>query len=159
MLVKIDIKDRTIYVDKEEGDPPLPYFMDLMTLDEWADVVNAINESKGWNVERSASEWAALAHSEVSEFYEEFRNGHYAQEIYGVIPIYNGEKTIQQTENQDITLCPVGTKPEGQAIEMADLLIRTLHWFAQNSMSVEKAIALKMRYNTTRPYRHGNKKA
>jgi hypothetical protein len=116
---------------------------DTVTLDEWAEIINQNNENLGWNVKRSEAEWAALAHTEISEYYEEFRNGHEARDIY-----YN--QVDKDSKNN---------KPEGQAIEMADLLIRTLHWFAQNGMSPSYCVALKMQYNTTRPFRHGEKKA
>lgn len=111
--------------------------VDTMSLDDWAQAIDANNKAKGWNDDRDPAEWAALAHSEISEFYEEHRNGYSPTEIY----------------------FSDGNKPEGQAIEMADVLIRTLHWFARHNLNPNRLIALKMQYNTTRPFRHGDKRA
>lgn len=103
------------------------------TLDDWRDKIGEWAESKGWNAQpRSEGEWAALAHSEISEAFEEFRKGHG--------PNDRG-------------------KPEGMAMEYADCLIRILHWFSFHGISPSEMIYLKMRYNETRPYRHGGKQA
>jgi hypothetical protein len=116
----------------------LPKPIGLMTLDDWADVINVWAESKGWNTdERDFSEWTALFHTELSEAYEEFRDNHGLTEIY-----YN--------ENNP--------KPEGIPIELADLFIRLLHFFGRVGISPNIAIAIKMNYNATRPFRHGGKK-
>lgn len=122
-----------------------------MTLNDYANEINQINEEKGWNEpDRTPDRWAALAHTEISEYYEEYRNGHGPYDIYcvdaGRIRPFN---EIGHT----------GLKPEGQAIEMADLLIRTLHWFAQHNLDPDVIMRVKLDYNKTRPYRHGGKKA
>lgn len=107
------------------------------TVHELMDLIDWINEEKGWNNSyRDANEWAALFHTEISEYYEEFRSGHEPDEVY----------------------FSNGGKPEGQAVELADELIRIFHWFARHRLSPVTYIFLKERYNMTRPYRHGGKR-
>lgn len=106
------------------------------TVQDWQDYIDQICEDKGWNEgERSPAEWAALLHTEASEFYEEYRNGHLPDEIY----------------------LSEGGKPEGQAVELADAAIRIFHWFARHNISLQETLKLKTDYNLTRPYRHGGK--
>lgn len=115
-----------------------------MTMQEWAENILTWAEEKGWNEinkTRSQGEWAALAHSEITEAFEEYRNGHDPREIY-----YSIDK-----QGRD--------KPEGMAVEYADLLIRVLHWFAWHGLNPDALVDLKMRYNQGRPYQHGGKLA
>lgn len=48
-------------------------------------------------------------------------------------------------------------KPEGIPSEMADIIIRVLDICAFNGIDIAQAIADKMAFNDTRPYRHGKK--
>lgn len=48
-------------------------------------------------------------------------------------------------------------KPEGFPIELADCIIRVLDTAEFLGIDIESAIEVKMEYNKTRPYRHGNK--
>lgn len=107
---------------------------DDYTPDEWADFINRWAEIKGWNQPRSEAEWAALAHTEISEAFECYRNG---------------ELLVHIKEG----------KPEGTAVEYADALIRIFHWFAQHGVSPQQVLTTKMLYNLDRPFRHGDKKA
>ena len=50
-------------------------------------------------------------------------------------------------------------KPEGEAVELADCVIRIMEHFATNGWSLAEVIERKMAYNETRPYRHGGKSA
>lgn len=118
------------------------YALDLLntySVDDFAEIINSINELKGWNTERSMDEWIALFHTELSEAYEEYRNHRGSTEIY-----YNEDNP---------------TKPEGIPIELADCVIRIMHYFARHNISLREALILKLSYNVTRPYRHGGKKA
>ena len=93
-------------------------------------------EKKGWNENLVLGNMLVNVHGEVSEAWEEIRNGHAVTEVY-----------------------EVHGKPEGFPIEMADTIIRILHICANYKIDIEGAIEAKMRYNETRPYRHGGKVA
>lgn len=132
--------------DKQQADVVLELqreidLLNLEVLNEIAFVIDRICEAKGWNdEERSEAEWAALAHTEISEAFEEYRKG--TMKLYFEPDPHS-----------------MRGKPEGMAIEYADALIRILHWFHQHNISAATAMRLKMEYNTLRPYRHGGKKA
>lgn len=96
-----------------------------------------VNDSKGWNDgldQRTEGDWAALAHSEISEAFEEFRNG---------------KPLVYLGDDQ---------KPEGAAVEYIDCIYRILHWFAWHKIDPDEVFAMKLAYNKTRPYRHGGKR-
>lgn len=94
---------------------------------------------KGWFDEGELSpsqiaEKLCLVHSEVSEALEDVRRG-----------------------NMELHFEEDG-KPVGYPSEIADILIRVLDLAVHMKVDLEKAMATKMCYNTTRPYKHGNKK-
>jgi hypothetical protein len=108
-----------------------------------ADLQREIEEwgkEKGWADNRTFSDYIALFHDEISEAFEEWRNGREETEIYFV-------------QDEDKRL-----KPEGVPIELADEVIRILHWFARKGLDLETAIEIKQQYNRGRPYRHGGKR-
>lgn len=104
---------------------------------------NKTATDKGWWYEddehpaRTFGDMCALFTSEVSEAFEEFRNGHAIQDIY------------QNRDHPD--------KPEGVPVELADVIIRIVDFCEQYYIPLEKALLLKMEYNDTRPHRHGGK--
>jgi NTP pyrophosphatase (non-canonical NTP hydrolase) len=49
-------------------------------------------------------------------------------------------------------------KPCGVPSEMADVIIRVLHFCGKHGIDIEKAVKEKMEYNESRPFRHGGKK-
>ena len=109
------------------------------TLNEWASEILAWAEEKGWNEdERSAGDWIALAHSELSEAFEAFRDC--------------GEmETIWYRDSDD--------KPEGYVFELIDTMIRILHNLAVLDVDVDILMEEKMAFNKTREHRHGGKHA
>jgi len=99
----------------------------------------ATSKSKGWwDTERNFPEQLMLMVSELSETLEEYRKLGLKNFIY-----YK----------------EASEKPEGIAIEIADLLIRVADTCEAYNIPIEEALQLKLAYNKTRPYRHGNKLA
>ena len=110
-----------------------------MTINELGKVSAEIEKEKGWlEEERSPLEIAALVHSEISEFVEDYRD---AKSYVG-----------------GWELSPLTKKPQGPATEMADAIIRILGYCHRQGWDMDAVIAAKTAFNRTRPYRHGNKK-
>lgn len=57
---------------------------------------------------------------------------------------------------QALTVLP-GAKPEGEAVELADAVIRIADWFGRHGWDMEAVVKAKMDYNLSRGYRHGGK--
>jgi hypothetical protein len=105
------------------------------TLNELADEIMINNESKGWNEDFVLSNAICNAHTEISEAWEHIRNGHSPTDIWF----------------ED------GGKPDGFSVELIDEIIRCLHILKMLNIDPQQVMKLKMDYNKTRPYRHGNK--
>lgn len=89
----------------------------------------------GWHdKDRSFGDVISLIHSELSEALEDYRDGKSINEVY-----WEGEK------------------PCGIPVELADVLIRIFDFCGQNGINIQSALEKKMKYNKTRPYRHGGK--
>lgn len=81
----------------------------------------------------------ALIHSEVSEALEDIRDGK---------PL-----NVMHYERKE----PLN-KPCGVPSEMADIIIRVLHFSAKHGIDIGQAVKEKMAYNDSRPFKHGGKK-
>ena len=89
---------------------------------------------KGFHdVEKTFGDTIALIHTEVSEAYEAYR-----QSLPPVI-VKDG-------------------KPEGWAVELADVVIRIADAFGLHNLNLEEILISKMEYNKTRPHMHGGKR-
>lgn len=106
-----------------------------MTIDELLQESWDVEKAAGWHDnDRSVGDDIALIHSEVSEALEAYRDGMALNAIFHM----NG-------------------KPEGVAVELADVLIRIAGFCKRHGVPLEEAIRVKHAYNRTRPYRHGGK--
>lgn len=83
-----------------------------------------------------ATEMIALMHSELSEGLEDLRAGH----------------AITETWYEDREPLP---KPCGVASEVADVIIRALHFCGRFDIDIAHAVQEKMRFNESRPHKHG----
>lgn len=102
--------------------------------------------------QRNFGEVIALINSEAAEAFEEYRNGDDQTKIY-----YSYASDSPKQESPDgITVLG---KPEGIASELADIFIRTLDYVGAYNVPLAEALIQKHKYNLSRPYRHGNKKA
>mgnify|MGYP000963931873 CR=1 FL=1 len=139
------------------------------TINEVAKAVHANAKAHGWweGGERNFGELIALCHSELSEAFEEYRNGHEPTETY-----YSCHASIEQPlDSVQYKGCPTLPekcnngcaghygKMEGIPSELADVVIRVMDMCEHYGIDLEAAIAEKHAYNLTRPYRHGGKKA
>lgn len=105
---------------------------------------------KGWYPKegRNIGELIALIHSELSEALEHARNkDHKLNEI--LYSDLNGVLSKKKTDTY--------TKPDGFAIEIADVIIRIADMCGYLDIDLEKAIKIKMAYNKTRKNKHGGK--
>lgn len=93
---------------------------------------NAIDHG-WWTEKKSVGDICALMHSEVSEAFEEYRNGKPMHYI-------------------------VDGKPEGVAVELIDVVIRVFDYLASEKIDIEKLLIEKHQYNITRPFKHDGKK-
>lgn len=121
--------------------------------------IHATAKEKGWwDKERGIPEQIALMHSELSEALEEWR-------IHGIDKLVYFKHTnscIDKLKQDDmIPVCGhCGTKkPEGLAVELADCMIRIMDTLEHLEVDVEDVLSVKMKYNKTRPHRHGGKLA
>lgn len=113
-----------------------------------------------WEEDRNFGEMIALMHSELSEALEAWRehdivtNVRYEYQNGDLAPLvlYQANFIYDDGRNE------LG-KPVGVASEFADVIIRILDTCEKLQIPITRALLDKHRYNQTRPYRHGGKKA
>lgn len=107
-------------------------------IDEMCSIINDWAKEKGWNEDKNKNvgEQLMLMTTEIAEGYEHYRGG----------------------KGLEVWLDETG-KPDGLPIELADCVIRIMHFLAENNLSLEWLLQTKMAYNQKRPYRHGGKLA
>ena len=113
-----------------------------------------------WEEDRNFGEMIALMHSELSEALESWREHdiitnvkyEYKEDTGETTVLYNPEFIYHDGHKE------LG-KPVGVASEFADVIIRILDTCEKLQIPITRALLDKHRYNQTRPYRHGGKKA
>lgn len=128
------------------------------------DAIYRNNVAHGWFEEdRTFGDDIALLASEGTEALEEFREGRslpwksYTVFIKGVkLKGLTAEEVRILTGNHPDDLDLEG-KPEGVGSELADILIRLLDTCKRYGIDIAAELKLKMKYNGSRPYKHGNK--
>lgn len=114
-----------------------------MTIKELVNKAHANAANHGfWDPPPDFGTSIALIHSELSEALEEARGRN-------KIVYYSGEGKISDIKTQNCK------KPEGIAPELADAVIRIADLCGYMGIDLEAAIAEKMAYNESRPYKHG----
>lgn len=108
------------------------------------------NKNKGFYDEpKNIGEMLCLIHSEVSEALEADRNGKYAQ---GNIVTINSFRV----DEMFVADFKIGVKDTFED-ELADIMIRVMDLAAFKGINLEQHILAKMRFNSTREYKHGKK--
>ena len=102
-----------------------------------------------WDDKRSFAEVVALCHSELSEALEEDRAGRPT----AYYDVESGNEHIRVIDVDDTG----SRKMEGTATEMADCIIRILDWAAHECIDMDRVVNAKMRFNESRPYKHGKR--
>lgn len=103
-------------------------------------MIGAWAKRKGWTATHEETPTKLmLMVSELSEALEEFRKGLSADVVY-----YHEDGNGMM-------------KPEGIGMELADCVIRILHYADDAGIDMGELILEKMAYNEKRPHRHGNK--
>jgi NTP pyrophosphatase (non-canonical NTP hydrolase) len=113
----------------------------MKTISQYTEQIRDWSNRKGWWDAAPAPtlfDKLFLVQGEICEAGEEFR-------VHGMDP----DKFIYYADG----------KPEGIAVELADALIRLLDLCGHWNIPLIDAMEIKMAFNETRPYRHGNKLA
>lgn len=93
--------------------------------------------------DRNFGEVVALMHSELSEALEDDRSG---------------KLLVETTDGLRVAMFRSPGKPTEGFTEFADLLVRLGDWLGQDMRRVQAlalALEVKMRYNASRPFKHG----
>lgn len=109
----------------------------MKTIQELQELAYKINKANGWHSSDygpSFGDYCSNFHAEISEAFEDYKNGRTINEIY-----YEGKK------------------PCGIPVELADIVIRVMDFCEHNGIPLGKIIEEKLEYNKTRGYRHGGK--
>lgn len=113
----------------------------MKSLAEYQKEIYEINLANGWfDGDRTVGDDIALLHSEVSEAFEAYRS--------------DGLEDTTPSEGKEGR----PPKPDGFGSELADVLVRLLDTCERTGVDIEYELDRKIAYNSTRGYRHGNKR-
>ena len=127
-------------------------------LNELAIKIHENAKSKGFfDCEKNIGEMLCLIHSEVSEALEADRKNHYTKlkedwYIKGLAdPNYGASFCGNEAFKNEFENSVKNTFED----ELADVIIRVLDLCAFKGIDIENHIKAKMRYNASRPHKHG----
>lgn len=112
-----------------------------------------------WEKPPSIPEAICLIHSELSEALQEYREGRPL--VYGTCALamdgcqFSGKCEMAGHPSEPGITGPC--KPEGVAVELADVILRTLDLMAALGVDVDAVVTAKHNYNKSREYKHGGK--
>ena len=131
-----------------------------MNINELAKEVHENAVAHGWwEKPPSLPEALCLIHGEISEALEEYRDGNPL--VYGTCALaaddckYSGVCDKVGDPGADAIAGPC--KPEEIAVELADVILRTLDLMAALGVDVDAVVMAKHRYNLGREFKHGGK--
>lgn len=119
-----------------------------MKINDMVKKVHEMAKSKGWyDRPRPPLEAHMLMVSEIAEATEEARKDRPA--VY-----------VKREENffQSVAEFLPHEKPEGEAVELVDAVIRIADYFGFRGWDLEKILEAKINFNEQRSFRHGGKK-
>lgn len=112
-----------------------------------------------WENPPSIPEALCLIHAEVSEALEEYRDG--KPLVYGTCALgldgCDFSSVCEMAGHPSEPGVSGPCKPEGVAVELADVLLRTLDLMESLGVDIDAVVMAKHRYNQSREYRHGGK--
>lgn len=131
-----------------------------MSLNKLRDEALRIAVEHGFT-DNSPGEDVALMHSEISEVLEDLRSGHFPADKWyeEKITAYCGGEAFTVIKKSANKFNDDGTlrKPGGVGTELADEIIRIMHFCGKHGIDIANDVAEKMAYNETRPFKHGKK--
>lgn len=117
----------------------------MLTISETQKSIHKWAKEKGWWDDADKRDLLPakllLVISELTEAFEEVRNGHRVSEVY----FLDSAEVVSRL------------KPEGFPVELADAVIRIFDLAEFLEIDLEENITMKMKYNQERPYKHGGK--
>lgn len=125
------------------------------SLNDWRDEAYRIAQEHGFK-DASVGEDIALMHSELSEALEDHRAGRLPHELLWERSDGITCRTPRDAQSGDEKMD--SPKPVGIPSELADVIIRILHFSGKHGIDIEAAVREKMAYNESRPFKHGGKR-
>lgn len=124
-------------------------------INQLAKEIHEGNKKRGfYEGEKNIGEMLALIHSEVSEALEADRKGRYAKlDAYRACEVTDD---MNETDMHNYKLtCFKDLIKDTFEDELADIVIRVFDLAAYKGIDIEAHIALKLYFNSSRPYKHG----